>query len=74
MTKPTLPKWKKPEDEEESFESCSAPTHHLALADQFGIELGPVQGKVNVKVHSIESTIGRIHALEILLQVLAGEV
>jgi hypothetical protein len=44
------------------------------LADQLGVELGTVQREVNVKVDTVEGALRCVHALEVLLEVLATEV
>lgn len=51
-----------------------APTHHFALTDKLCAELATVQREVDVKVHSVKSTLGCVHALEIGLQVLTGQI
>lgn len=51
-----------------------APTHHFALADKLCAEFTTIQCEVNVKVHSVKSTLRRVHALEIGLQVLTGQI
>ena len=55
-------------------ETRSAATHDLPLADEFGTELGPVQRQVDIEVDSVEGSLGGVHALEVLLEVLAGQV
>lgn len=52
-------------------EACSATAHNLALADQLGAEFGTIQSQVNIKVDTVEGALRGIHALEVLLQVLA---
>jgi hypothetical protein len=44
------------------------------LANELGVELGTVESKVDVEVHSVESTLRSIHALKVLLEVLAAEI
>lgn len=48
--------------------------HNLTLANQLGVELGSVQRQVNVKVDTVEGALWSVHALEILLQVLAAKI
>lgn len=55
-------------------EPRSAATHYFTLADQLGAELGAVQCQVDVEVHPVKCALGRVHALEVLLEVLAGEI
>ena len=55
-------------------ETGSAATHDLPLTDEFSAELGPVQSQVNIEVDSVESALRGVHALEVLLEVLAGQV
>lgn len=55
-------------------ESCRTSAHDFALANKLGVEFGAVEGKVDVEVHAVESTLRRVHALEVLLQVLAAEI
>lgn len=57
-----------------SLEPRRAPTHHLALAHQLGVELAAVEGEVDVEVDAVESALRGIHALEVLFQVLAAEI
>lgn len=52
----------------------SAATHYFTLADQLGTELGAVQCQVDVKVHTVECALRCVHALKVLLKVLAGEI
>lgn len=52
----------------------TAAAHDLVLADQLGAEFTAVQGEVDVKVYSVEDTLGRIHAFEVSLQILARQV
>lgn len=51
-----------------------AATHDLVLTDQLGAEFTAVQCEEDVKVHAVEDTLGRVHALEIGLEVLAGKI
>lgn len=44
------------------------------MADELGIEFGAVEGEVDVEVHSVESALRSVHALKVLLEVLAAEV
>lgn len=55
-------------------EPSPAATHYLTLAYQLGAELGTVQREINVEVHTVESTLGGVHAFEVLLEVFAREV
>ena len=55
-------------------ETGSAATHDLPLTDEFSAELGPVQSQVNIEVDSVESALRGVHALEVLLEVLAAEI
>jgi hypothetical protein len=43
--------------------------HHVPLAHQLGIELAAVQRQVDVKVDTVECALGRVHPLEVLLEV-----
>ena len=54
--------------------SCTAPAHDLSLTDQLGVELGPIQRKIDIKVDSVECTLRGIHSLKIFLEVFAGEI
>lgn len=51
-----------------------AASHDFALAHEFGVELGAVEREVDVKVDAVEGTLGRVHALKVLLKVLPGEI
>jgi len=55
-------------------ETCGTSTHDFALANELGVELGAIEGEVDVEVHSVESALGSVHALKVLLEVLAAEV
>ena len=44
------------------------------MTNEFGVELGAVESEVDVEVHSVESTLRSVHALKVLLEVLAAEV
>jgi hypothetical protein len=55
-------------------EPSRATTHDFALAYQLGVELRTVKRKVDVKVNAVESTLGRVHAFEVLFKVLSGEI
>jgi hypothetical protein len=44
------------------------------LADELGVEFRTVQSKINVEVDAIEGSLGGVHALKVLLEVLAAEV
>lgn len=51
-----------------------AAAHDLSLADKLCTELTTIEGEVDVKVDSVEGTLGGIHALKVGLKVLAREV
>ena len=51
-----------------------AAAHDLALAHELGVEFRTVEGEVDVKVDAVEGTLGRVHALKVLFEVLAGEI
>ena len=55
-------------------ESRCAAAHDFALAYQLGVELGAVEREVDVEVHTVESALRRVHALEVLFKVLAAEI
>jgi hypothetical protein len=55
-------------------ESCRTSAHDFALANELGVEFGTVEGEVDVEVHSVEGTLRSVHALKVLLEVLAAEV
>jgi hypothetical protein len=55
-------------------EACGTSAHDFALANELGVEFGAVEGEVDVEVHSVESTLRSIHALKVLLEVLAAEI
>ena len=55
-------------------ETCGTSAHDFALTNEFGVELGAVESEVDVEVHSVESTLRSVHALKVLLEVLAAEV
>ena len=57
-----------------SSESRGTPTHDLALTDQLGIELAPVQRQIDVKVDTIEGTLRGVHSLKILFQIFARQI
>ena len=50
------------------------PPHRLTLADELGIELAAVEGEVDIEVNAVESALGRVHALEILFEILPREI
>lgn len=54
--------------------SRSAATHYFTLAYQLGTEFGTIQCQVDIKVHTVECALGCVHALKVLLKVLAGEI
>ena len=45
--------------------------HDLALADELGVEFGAVQCQVDIEVDTVESSLWRVHAFEVLLEILA---
>lgn len=55
-------------------EASSAAAHDLALADELGVELGPVEREVDVEVDAVKSALRCIHAFEILFEVFAREI
>ena len=55
-------------------ETSRAATHDFALADELGVELGPVEREVDVEVDAVESALWGIHALKVLFKVLPGEI
>lgn len=55
-------------------EASRAAAHDFALADELGVELGTVEREVDVEVYTVEGTLGRVHALEVLFEVLSGEI
>jgi hypothetical protein len=55
-------------------EPCRAAAHDLALANELGVELRPVKREVDVEVNAVEGALGSVHALKVLLEVLAAEV
>ena len=55
-------------------ESGGAATHDLALANELGVEFGTVEGQVDVEVDAVEGSLRRVHAFEILFEVLSGKV
>ena len=57
-----------------SPEARGAAAHDLALADELGVELAAVEGEVDVEVDAVEGALRGVHALEVLLEVLAREV
>jgi hypothetical protein len=44
------------------------------LADKLSVEFRTVESKVDVEVDAVESALRGVHALEILLEVLAAEI
>ena len=44
------------------------------MANELGVEFGAVEGEVDIEVHAVESALRRVHALKVLLEVLAAEV
>ena len=52
-------------------ESSCAATHDFTLADELGVEFGPVERQVDIKVYTVESSLRGIHAFEILFEVLS---
>lgn len=57
-----------------SSKPSTTPPHHIALTHQLGIKLASIQRQVNVKIHAVKSPLRRIHALKVLLQVLARQI
>lgn len=55
-------------------ETCGTSAHDFALTNELGVEFRAVESEVDVEVHSVESTLRRVHALKVLLEVLAAEV
>lgn len=55
-------------------ESRCAAAHDFALAYQLGVELGAVEREVDVEVDAVEGALWGVHALEVLLEVLAAEI
>lgn len=55
-----------------SSEPCNASAHDFALTHQLGLEFAAVESEVNIKIDSIEGALGRINALTVLLEILAG--
>lgn len=45
--------------------------HDLALANQFCIEFGSIEGQINIEVHTVECSLRCIHAFEILFEILS---
>lgn len=50
------------------------PAHDLALAHQLGIELATVERQVDVEIDTVKCAIRSVHALKVLLKVLAGQI
>jgi hypothetical protein len=57
-----------------SSEAGRAATHDFALADQLSVELRTVESEIDVEVDAVEGTLRCVHALEVLLEVLAAEI
>lgn len=55
-------------------ETRCAAAHNLALADELGVELRAVEREINVEVDAVEGALWSVHALEVLLEVLARQV
>jgi hypothetical protein len=55
-------------------ESCGTSAHDFALTNELGVEFGTVESKVDVEIHSVEGALGCVHALKVLLEILAAEV
>lgn len=51
-----------------------AATHDLALADKLGVELGAVEGEVDVEIDTVEGALGCVHPLEVLLEILPAQI
>ena len=54
-----------------SSEARGTAAHDFALADELGVELAAVEGELDVEVDPVEGALRRVHALEILFEVLA---
>lgn len=52
----------------------TAPSHHVTLTHQFGIELAPIKSKVNIEVDTVESALGGIHSFKVLFKILSREI
>ena len=57
-----------------SSESSRATAHYLALTHQLSVEFASVKREQNVEVDAIEGALRCVHTLEVLLEILAGEV
>ena len=55
-------------------ESGRAATHDLSLTNELCIEFGTIEGKVNIKVNTVESPLRGIHPLKVLFEVLSRKV
>ena len=44
------------------------------MTNELGVEFRAVESEVDVEVNSVEGTLRRVHALKVLLEVLAAEV
>lgn len=47
-----------------------AAAHNLTLADELSVELGSVEGKIDVEVHTVERALRSVHPLKVLLEIL----
>lgn len=57
-----------------SLESRSAAAHHFALAHQLCVEFGSIKCEVDVEIYTVKGSLGGIHSLEILLEILARKI
>jgi hypothetical protein len=55
-------------------EACRAAAHDLALANEFSVELRTVESEVDIEIHTVEGALRSVHALEILLEILAAQI
>jgi hypothetical protein len=51
--------------------ASSATAHDLTLANKFGIKLGSIEREINVKVDTVKSTLGGIHAFKVFFEILS---
>ena len=52
-------------------EAGCASSHDFSLADELGVEFAAIEGEVDVEIDAVEGSLRRVHALEILLEVLS---
>ena len=55
-------------------ETSRAASHDLTLAYELSVELTAIECQVNIEVDAVKGALRGVHPLEILLQVLPGEV